>query len=97
MEAQQIGLFETPAPYQRTSTTSKAAAKKIEPKAKNLRMRVFTFIKECGLKGATNNEIAVGTGILLATVCARRNELSKVYSILDTGRRREGSSVWIAV
>tara|TARA_R110000824_G_scaffold221257_1_gene408353 strand:+ start:171 stop:467 length:297 start_codon:yes stop_codon:yes gene_type:complete len=94
---QQIGLFDQPAPFQRSSDTSRAAAKAIQPKSKNLRKRVFDYIKKCERHGATNNEIAAATGMLVSTVCARRNELAKTYCIRNTGRRREGSSVWIAV
>ena len=44
MENLQIGLFETPAPFQRSSRTSKAAAKAIQPKAPTKRAIVLAFV-----------------------------------------------------
>ncbi len=97
MEAQQIGLFETPAPYQRGSKTSKAAAELIKPKAPTKRAIVLAFVKGRSLRGATNNEIAESNGMKLQTVCPRVNELAKRYLLRDSGRTRDGSTVWVAV
>ena len=66
---QQIGLFDVPAPYQRSSRTSKAAAKAIQPKAPTKRAIVLAFVKGRSLRGATNNEIAESNGMKLQTVC----------------------------
>jgi len=94
---QQIGLFETPAPFQRSSRTSKAAAKAIQPKAPTKRAIVLAFVKGRALQGATNNEIAECNGMKLQTVCPRVNELTTKYLLRDSGKTRDGSTVWIAV
>ena len=76
---------------------AKAAAKAIEPKAPTKRAIVLAFVKGRSFHGATNNEIAECNGMKLQTVCPRVNELTKKYLLRDSGRTRDGSTVWIAV
>ena len=75
-------------PYQSGSETSYEAAKLIKKKAPNLRERVMEYIVTQGMRGATDYEIHVGTGIRYSTVNPRRNELEKAGRIIKTGKRR---------
>ena len=75
-------------PYQWGSETSYEAAKLIRKKAPTLRERVMEYIVNQGMRGATDYEIHVGTGIRYSTVNPRRNELEKAGRIIKTGNRR---------
>ena len=75
-------------PYQWGSETSYEAAKLIKKKAPTLRERVMDYIRKQGLRGATDYEIHMGTGIRYSTVNPRRNELEKAGRIIKTGKRR---------
>lgn len=73
--------------YQRRSHTSRAAAVKAQGKARTGRERVVDFVWQQGSRGATRDEIAVGTGLPLATVCGRVNE--ELQYLDSRGRSRE--------
>lgn len=76
-------------PYQ-ASSTSKAGAESIADYAPTLRERVYDFVRE--RRGATRDEITVGTGISLQTVCARVDDLLKLGRLTDTQDTRKTSS-----
>ena len=91
-------LFEQ-APYQRHSETSKAAAKGISRELGAKQTQVWQFIRLQGPSGAIDNEI-----ITHFTNCewspntprARRVELVAKGLVVDSGRQRNGSTVWVA-
>jgi hypothetical protein len=64
---------------------------------------VLDYIAERGEHGATAEEVSLDTGIRMATVAARVNELWSGYrAITDTGERRPTTSgraatVWAAI
>ena len=84
---------------QRHSDTSKAAAADIAPAAGTLRAQVLAFIDSRGAKGATDEEIAQGTGINPSTARPRRVELATRGLIVKAGTRKTASGrmadVWI--
>lgn len=97
----QLDMFNRPAPYQRGSETSRAAAASIEPATGTKRAAVQAFILGRGDTGATNEEVAEGLGFLLQTVCARCRELQGSGAVRDSGKRRVTRSgrdavVWVA-
>ena len=78
------------APYQRTSKTSRAAARRVRPKAGTQRARVLAFLEAppwCDT-GATREEIAFQLRIPLQSVCARVNELMQQKFVAETGQER---------
>lgn len=90
------------APYQRHSETSREAAEAIEPDLAGLRGRVLAFIRQCGDKGATDDEQQVALAMNPSTQRPRRIELWRkdlVRRTQETRPTRSGrkASVWIAV
>lgn len=89
-------------PYAPHSATSLEAAKAVAPKATDLRTAVLQYLLHCGENGATDLEIASGLNMFLDTSRARRVELTKAGSVIDSGRRRltpsnRTATVWLAV
>lgn len=80
-----------PAPYQSHSPTSRAAAEAIEPKAANLRERVFHYIKTRG--PLSDNEGIAISGIGGSTYRPRRIELAESKRIVACGKR-DGCVLW---
>ena len=82
--------------------TSIAAAQKVLPKTGSLRMKVYEFILNQGLRGATDQEIEHTLGIEGNTVRPTRISLVKDGYIMDTGTTRKNKHdndciVWRAV
>jgi hypothetical protein len=72
----QTDLFDQPtAPHNRTETSIEAAIA-IQPKIKKGQQTILNAV-ELAPEGYTREEIATATGLPLATVCARVNELVK--------------------
>lgn len=72
--------------------TEVRAALSVRPKSGTQRMRVLNAVwtNERGFGGGlTDPEIVEATGLLLQSVCARRNELMQGGWVTDSGRRRE--------
>ena len=93
-------LFDDP-PAQHHSETSVAAAEQIKPKAETLRARVLYYLRCCGERGATDEEIQLALGMGGSTQRPRRTELQSAGLIVDSGRKRETVSkraavVWVA-
>lgn len=85
----------------KNKTTSKEAAKKIEPKLSGLRADVLGYIIKQGDTGATGTEISKALGMLLYTAKPRCSELRDGGLIVDSGRTRDNGNgspeiVWIA-
>ena len=89
----------TAVPAQRHSPTSVAAAEAIEPHLNRLERLVLGFL-ETAKDGGTDEEIAIGTGLLEGTARARRRELVKRGMVRITPRTRETSrrrsaTIWL--
>lgn len=78
--APQPDLFD----WGRTAAETKSAAyRKSRPKANARHEMILRFVAECGVRGATREEIANSTGLRLQSVC------SPVLTLLQEGRLRE--------
>jgi transcription initiation factor IIE alpha subunit len=82
--------------------TSIAAAQKVYPRTGSLRMKVYEFILNQGLHGATDQEIEKTLSIDGNTVRPTRISLVKDGYIMDTGTTRKNKHnndciVWRAV
>ena len=76
------------------AATSRAAAESIRGQvALTQRERVMAEIVRCGWDGATREEIAVATGLRLASVCGRVNELLRLGLATEPGRTRQTESL----
>lgn len=98
----QLGLFDRPAPAQRHSVTSVAAAKQIEPRTGTARGFVLAFIRGAGSRGATDEEIQTALNMNPSTQRPRRIELVASGLVFDSGETRATRSgseavVWKAV
>ena len=90
------------APFVKGSTTSRAAAKAIEPVAGTQRARILMTLRGWVYTGATDGELCFMCELDGSTVRPRRQELQKAGLIVDSGRTRKTSSgrdatVWVAV
>jgi hypothetical protein len=91
-EARSLGAYgpaseRIPAPYS-NPTTSRSAAKQIEPVAGTLRRRVLDHIRQQGEAGATDQEAAAALDMPENTVRPRRLELIAAGLVRDSGRTR---------
>jgi len=91
-----------PAPvtkYQSHSETSREAAREIQPTAGTLRAQVLDYIRECGERGATDEEQQIGLDMNPSTQRPRRVELAERGLIEKRGQRptRSGRNavVWV--
>ena len=84
------------APHNGSPTSIAAAASVSGAIANTLRGKVFAAI-ECSKHGLTREECSEATGIRLATVCARVNELLKVGKLHTVGTRPTTSKRQAAV
>ena len=85
--------------YQRTSLE---ALLRVEPHIGSINRAVYAYIESCGLDGATDYEIEMGTHIEGNSIRPSRGALVKAGSITDTGRTRKNHKgnaciVWIAI
>lgn len=83
------------------TATSKTAAIAIAGVAESLREQVFNLIVSSGRAGMTCDEINETTGILVATITPRLNELERKKRIFRPGTTRPTRSerpafVWVA-
>ena len=90
----------TPAPPHNGSSTSRAAAESILPHISIQEAVVMRYIAG-RLDGATREECSLGTGLRLASVCARANRLIAGGLLAERGERRGSSGrmaavLWIA-
>ena len=87
------------APAQRHSQTSVAAAEAIEPHLNRLERMVLDYLAKAE-DGGTDEEIAIGTGLLEGTARARRVYLVGAGKVTDSGNNRSTSrgraaTVWV--
>lgn len=81
-----------PAHHSAPKGTSEVAAEMIKPLSRSRRELVFNVIKDAGSNGLTDEEGAAATGLSAQSYTPRRNELVKLGSVVDTGRRRRTRS-----
>lgn len=77
-------------------STSKEAAKKIEPKASVLRELVYLSILNAGPTGRTADEVAEALGASILAVRPRVSELAKAGRVQKTGQRHRNDSGMMA-
>lgn len=99
---EQLGLFDAPAPFVRSSETSLDAAERIEPRAATLRGIVLAFLRGRGEFGATDEEMQDQIPMAASTQRPRRVELVDASFVRDSGLRRRthagrAAAVWVAV
>jgi hypothetical protein len=88
-----------PAPAQRHSATSLAAAKSVEPNANTDRRRILLAIRDAGVRGLTDEELQFGLNLPGDTERPRRNELLEkglIWKSATTRPTRSGheATVW---
>lgn len=79
------------------SDTSRAAAERVEPKVGTQRALVLQALRQAGFgdrKGWTDSELSRICSIPLNSVRPRRLELVEQGWVRDSGRVRDGSTVW---
>lgn len=89
------------APYQRHSRISRRAAEAMEPRAGTKRAQVLDFLRSCGPRGATDEEMQRRIPMVNNTQRPRRIELVAARLVKDSGRTRktcsgEDAVVWVA-
>jgi hypothetical protein len=82
--------------------TSDDAARRIAPRAKPLRDRVFEYVRARGPEGATDREIQAALELHSDTEVPRRYELVKAEKLVNSGRKRKtpsgcSATVWVTV
>lgn len=75
-------------PYS-NADTSKEAAESIRSSSSSMRELVFRVIKLSGVRGMTDDEIEIETGLPHQTASARRRELVLREKIKQSGERRK--------
>lgn len=93
----QQSLFGDTAPHVRSSDTSKAAARSIEPQLGRLQGKVLEVIQRRAALGATTDEVEFVLAMSHQTVSARVKELRDKGLIRDKGTRRPTRSGRAAV
>ena len=96
-----INFASSPAPFQRRSATSRAAALSVEPKTGTQRAIVLAFLRGCGSSGATDEQMQAQIPLSANTQRPRRVELVNARLVTDSGRTNTTQSgkdavVWLA-
>lgn len=96
-----IDFTAAPAPYQRHSRTSRAAAESVEPKTGTKRAIALAFLRGRGMAGATDEEMQNHIPMNANTQRPRRVELVQARLAMDSGRTRmtaggDEAVVWLA-
>jgi predicted XRE-type DNA-binding protein len=94
-----LPLFDQPAPavtvpYQRSSATSKEAARRARAFIGQQGETVAHWFQARGLSGATQKQCSAALGISRASVCARVNALERAGRLVKTARRIDGCAVY---
>jgi|SRR5579871_799469 predicted transcriptional regulator len=76
---------------------SDAAFERLKPVLSRRRREVLDAITRRGLEGAVAKEIATELGLELHKVSGRCSELKALGLIADSGRRRDGAAVLVAL
>lgn len=75
---------------------SRAAFDRLAPKLAESQQAVLSVIRNAGLRGATNKEIAQLLGWAMHRVSGRRTELLAAGAVIEIDQRRDGGGVVIA-
>ncbi len=93
-----LPLFDSPArqpiPFQRSSATSRDAARRAEHFIGQQGERVARWFAEQGRQGASQKQASVALGISRASICARVNALERAGRLVKTARRVDGCAVY---
>ena len=92
---EQYDLYTGIPPYQVDSEPSRDAAEAILDSVSRLQGAVLRELMRCGDHGATDREIQAATGLSGSTERPRRVELVALGLVVDSGRRRNRSTVWV--
>jgi len=84
-------------PYQAHSETSLQAAIRALSFAKTARGKVYRYLRDQGLEGATDAEMQAALGMRGSTQRPRRVELVDAGLVIDSQLRRDRGTVWVAV
>jgi hypothetical protein len=84
--------FVAPAPLHNGTSTSRAAAERIEPTAGTLRAAVLEYVRNCAAHDATDEEMQIALEMNPSTQRPRRQELEKLGFVVRTDRTRETKS-----
>jgi len=87
-------------PYQRHSTTSRQASRRIVPTQGSLKAAVHNYIESCGTHGCTDDEVQIELDMNPSTQRPRRVELVRDGMVIDSGRQRKtrsgrNATVWV--
>ena len=77
--------------HRRATDTERAASDLITPRAGTLRAKALNAFMVAGDRGLTDHELSEVTGVYLYSIAPRRNELTRMGWLVDSGRRRMGS------
>ncbi len=98
----QRSLFDIPdpAPFVPHSATSREAADAIRESAPTLKARVLAYIRECGERGSTDEEIQAALHMEGSTERPRRTSLVDDGVVRDSGKKRltrsgRSACVWV--
>jgi hypothetical protein len=78
-------------PHENTATSTLAAIE-IKPHAASLRDRVYAWIRQQGMQGATSDEVEAALGMIHQTASARVRELVKLGQLRKSGNTRKTRS-----
>lgn len=81
-------------PYQRSSQTSRDAAKRAQSFVGQQGERVALWYAELGRTGATQKQASEALRISRASICARVNALERAGRLVKTARRIDGCAVY---
>ena len=96
-----MNFVAAPAPFQRRSATSRAAALSVEPKTGTQRAIVLAFLRGCGSSGATDEQMQAQIPLSANTQRPRRVELVQARLVVDSGLTKttqsgHGAVLWVA-
>ena len=93
---EQYNLYNGIPPHQADSEPLRDAAEAILERVSELQGVVLRELMRCRDHGATDREIQAATGLSGSTERPRRVELVALGLVVDSGRRRDRSTVWVA-
>ena len=92
----QTNIFDVCEKKHKSNANSRAAFERLAPKLAESQHAVLAVIRNAGLRGATNKEIAQLLGWAMHRVSGRRAELLAAGEVIEIDQRRDGGGVVIA-
>ena len=94
------GELAKPPPFQAHSETSRSAAERVSAPRRQLRIELLDYLRSRGATGATDEELQVGIPMPANTERPRRVECMDEGLVIDSRKKRKGSSgrkavVWL--